>query len=308
MSFLRAATGWAAAIHVASLDAPVVAVAWQDAFARLADVGVSPAERIVLFLSVWLAYSADRGLDVAWRPAAQIRTARHRFVRRHVGGLVAAWVLVFVASVVLAIHELPASALRSGWWLFVLVLAYLGAVQGIARSSARGFPKELAVAGLFATGTAWFVGVRVAADRPASFATFAVAVLAFASLAALNCLLISRVEYRDDRARGEVAWLSRRAMQRLVRGGTSCVIVLAIGTVVAAMLMAPDVAATNAYGGSRVAEFAMMVALSGGALHALDRAVRRVDGPRRAVRVGRAWADVCLWTPLPFMILRGIGG
>lgn len=298
MSFLRTVTGWAAAVHVANLDAPVVAVAWQDALARLTGVWVTPAERIVLFLSVWLAYAADRGLDVAWRPAVRIRTERHRLVRRHVAAFVALWAIVFVVAVCVSVRELDAQALRSGWWLFGLVLAYLGVVQGVARAAIHGFPKEVAVAGLFATGTAWFVGVRVlATNGGASIMRLVAAAFAFALLALLNCLLISRVEYREDRARGEIAWLSRRTLRRVVSGGTLLIATLAL-----------VVALVGLGASTRIAEFAFLVAASSAALYVLDRAVRKVEMPRHAVGFGRAWADICLWTPLPFVIVRVLGG
>ncbi len=52
--------------NLLSLDAPVVAVLWQILFARCFQVPVDALAALLLLLTVWLIYAADRTLD-AWR-------------------------------------------------------------------------------------------------------------------------------------------------------------------------------------------------------------------------------------------------
>jgi hypothetical protein len=51
-------------MNLLSLDAPLVALVWQDLLARCYGTLLLPAGRTVLGLTVWAIYIADRLMDV----------------------------------------------------------------------------------------------------------------------------------------------------------------------------------------------------------------------------------------------------
>ncbi len=60
--------------NLLSLDAPIVAVLWQILFARCFQVPVDALAALLLLLTVWLIYAADRTLD-AWKGDCHSPTA-----------------------------------------------------------------------------------------------------------------------------------------------------------------------------------------------------------------------------------------
>ncbi len=92
--------------NVLSLDAPLVAVLWQAALAKVHHVAVMPALHITLFLTVWLIYIVDRVLDgFSMRHSPRV-SVRHAFYQRN------RWLYVFfvipVAATLLALLALTA--------------------------------------------------------------------------------------------------------------------------------------------------------------------------------------------------------
>lgn len=67
--------------HVFSLEAPVVAMLWLAALARVDRLALMPGVMAGLGLAVWLVYLADRILD-AWGLPAAVLDLRHRFYRQ----------------------------------------------------------------------------------------------------------------------------------------------------------------------------------------------------------------------------------
>jgi hypothetical protein len=67
---------------ILSLDAPAVALAWQSLLALVVGVKLAAHHSVLLGLSVWLAYAADRWIE-GWRLTPQtVRTQRHAFFLR----------------------------------------------------------------------------------------------------------------------------------------------------------------------------------------------------------------------------------
>src|SRR6478609_9082655 len=90
--------------NLLSLDAPIVAVLWQILFARCFQVEVDPLGELLLLMTVWLIYAADRTLD-AWR--GDVHSPRHEFYRRHWRGLLPGWIAVLSLTAWLAATRLP---------------------------------------------------------------------------------------------------------------------------------------------------------------------------------------------------------
>lgn len=195
--------------HLLSLDAPTVAALWCWAFGRAARLHLAPWLPLALALGTWLFYVADRLLDAQGGPGAELQE-RHRFHHRHRRLFLAAGVPVTLTLVVLIAH-LPRSLLTAYAVLGLLSLLYLGAVHlpALRRDAPRApFPKELAVALLFAAAAAlpgWDEARRMAAGMPRHHPLQLLCPL-FAALCWLNCMAIE--DWEHHRARGRVAWMA----------------------------------------------------------------------------------------------------
>lgn len=167
--------------NLLSLDAPLVAALWQVLFARCFHVPWDPAATLLLLLTVWLIYSADRTLD-AWRGPE--RSPRHEFHRRHWRTLLPLWIAVFALAGWMALARLSPGMFVRGALLLAAVSAYFLVVHG----ARRHWPKEAAVGALFALGAslvAWGE-VRTLAD--------AATIVLFFGLCWMNCVAIQKWE------------------------------------------------------------------------------------------------------------------
>jgi hypothetical protein len=182
--------------NILSLDAPVIALVWQESFARTLGSPVSGAERLLLFLVVWCVYAADHIADGLRLGVPAEATARHRFAHRHSGALA---VLVLAASVtgLLLVGALPPRVLSGGLLLAVIVGGYFLWNHLAGPGLARSWAKEGVVGVVFAAGCA--LGPITA--HPGLLPVLAVGL--FALLCIANCLFISRLERELDILRGE---------------------------------------------------------------------------------------------------------
>ena len=195
--------------HLLSLDAPTVAALWCWAFGRAVRLWLDPWLPVALALGTWLFYVADRLLDVRFSPAQTLQE-RHRFHQRHRRAFVAAAIPVAAALAVL-VARMPRSLIAAYCVLGAFSLLYLGLVHLPARArgrSLRYFPKEFAVALLFAAASAlpaWDAAVRRFAGMPRHHPLLLLCPL-FAALCWLNCTAIE--EWEQHRRGRRVAWLA----------------------------------------------------------------------------------------------------
>jgi hypothetical protein len=112
--------------NVLSLDAPIVAVLWQAALAKVHHIAVMPALHITLFIAVWLIFIGDRVLDGFSVLDASRVSARHAFYQRN------RWFhLLFVIPVglvllvLLALTAIPEGIMWRGVALAFVVALYL---------------------------------------------------------------------------------------------------------------------------------------------------------------------------------------
>jgi hypothetical protein len=181
--------------NLLSLDAPAVAVVWQQYLAARAGVTVPTAAAAVLGLVVWGVYLADRWLDAR----RGVQTAeRHRFAAAHPRAVAIAAVFALVVAAVLA-AELPPEYLEVGGVTAVALAGYLMAVHAGLDELLPG-AKEAAVGLVFGGG----VAVPLIADASPGATDWLAGVVAFAGLCWLNCALISRWE--EPRADAPPGW------------------------------------------------------------------------------------------------------
>ncbi len=183
--------------NLLSLDAPVVAVLWQRFLAAQFGVVLPAATSVVLALVVWGVYLLDRGLDA--RAGHELEAAqRHSFARRYRRALIAVGALALLIGAALAFAILPSASLIGGAIVGVVMGLYLAVVHFTRRGLGGG--KELAVGLVFASGVAIPLAVRTGE----SVALWWPAVVGFAAICYLNCVLIDHWEQN----RGGLRWAS----------------------------------------------------------------------------------------------------
>ena len=176
--------------NLLSLDAPAVAVIWQLLLARSFHVQVPWPATVLLAACVWMIYVADRILDtVRTRP----RTARHLFHRSHFRSLLACLGLCASLALGLLLTQVDARVWSAGIPMTAAMLAYFALVHAAPRPWQKYWPKELAVAILFALGTC----LPVYAEAPSQGPAMLPAVGLFASLCWINAVAIDRWERKQ---------------------------------------------------------------------------------------------------------------
>jgi len=195
--------------NLLSLDAPLLAVVWQVLFARCFGAEMDAAQAAVLVMYVWLVYVADRALDGLRSRESSHDTARHRFYRDHWPKLVPVFGLVAIAAGYMSLTCLNAAMLRGYAWLAVAGTAYFALVHLLPARILRRWPKELAVAILFAIGTCMPVFASGRFAGPVFVPAFAL----FAAALWINALGIECWEHaREHTARARLEPRPTRAL------------------------------------------------------------------------------------------------
>jgi hypothetical protein len=188
--------------HLASLDAPTVAVAWSLGFAWTAGVRLPAWVPVLLALVTWSVYIGDRLLDArsALRSGRLHRLReRHFFHWRHRRILAPLAVVAASTAAAIIFALMPLTTREHNSVLAVAALAYFSGVHSRKKAPTWLAPllsKEFLVGVLFTAGCALPVLSRFR-QSPALGSTiehFLVPVVFFAALAWLNCRAIERWE------------------------------------------------------------------------------------------------------------------
>lgn len=189
--------------HLASLDAPTVAVTWSLAFAWAAHVRLPFWVPILLALGTWAVYIADRLLDARAALASGDHLGlreRHHFHwrNRYTFSVLAAVAACVSAAIVFVL--MPAGVRERNSVLALAALAYFAVVHSRRRAKPwRRFllPKEFLVGVLFTAGCALPTFSRLPRNpSPTNFieGIFFADVFFFVFLAWLNCSAIEHWE------------------------------------------------------------------------------------------------------------------
>lgn len=184
--------------HLASLDAPTVAVVWSLAFARAAEVRLPAWVPVLLALGTFAVYVADRLLDA--RRALHTGNVeslreRHFFHWRHRRILAPLACAAALIATVIVFSEMPAALRERNSVLAVAALAYFSGVH-LPRRPRWLTPllsKELLVGLLFTAGCALPTLTRMHFEAAKLCAVLA-AMSFCAALAWLNCYAIDQWE------------------------------------------------------------------------------------------------------------------
>ena len=170
--------------NVLALDAALIAALWLLALEGAHQIEIGWAAHVVLALSVWLTYVADRLYDVKSRKVSELLSLRHQFAKRYSSQLWRIWFVALAINLAVA-TQLSRLQLKHGAQLLAVCLIYTLLNQKLSR---RFFPKEICVALIYAGGVAIFLPNTV----PAGFYE------SFAFLCLLNCLIIGAKEKHID--------------------------------------------------------------------------------------------------------------
>jgi len=196
--------------HLASLDAPTVAVVWASGFCRAAGTHLSLQAAAVIALGVWTVYVGDRLLDA--RASLHHHTEyrlreRHYFHWRHRRLFMPFAVVAGAVTAILVLRCIPVVARERDSVLAAASLAYFARVHRRQLSPVESgrpfFPpivtKELLVGVLFAVGCA-MPALGAVWSAPATTRWVLIcAVGYFAALAWLNCYAIEQWESEGER-------------------------------------------------------------------------------------------------------------
>ena len=183
-------------LNLLSLDVVLIALAWQEVFARAAFVTLRWEERTFLAISIWIVYILDHWLDsmadaVSSAGFFSNKAPRHHYVRSHRFVLGSLLVLASLANVWLLWH-LGLRLLIAGMGLVVITLSYLVINTFFLRRGRWFKGREIIISIIFSVGCS-LVGL-VQGDRPWLLLPW---IMAFALVALINCTLIARMERID---------------------------------------------------------------------------------------------------------------
>lgn len=191
--------------HLASFDAPTVAVVWTLSFARTAGVQLPLWVPVLVALGAWCAYVGDRILD-AWRAlksgSLESLRERHFFHWRRRRVLLPASACAALAAAAIIVRQMPATVREHDSVLALAALAYFSGVHAPAARRLKWLSplrsKELAVGVLFTAGCALPTLTRLHAMQGGCVSALLLAIAFDAALAWLNCAAIDRWESGDD--------------------------------------------------------------------------------------------------------------
>jgi hypothetical protein len=182
-----------------SLEAPLIAVVWLAALAKVHGLVLMPEIYLGLGLMVWGIYLVERIMDARRWDVAVPWTARHAFCVRHRKFLI--WLgLPILAGIVvwLALYRMPVWLFEHCRMIGSLVVAYMGWQlwrSGRGGDSESELPKSIVAASLFALGVG--AGVFGQGDRYPDWVVLTGQSL-LSGMFAINLLGLSIVEQRSE--------------------------------------------------------------------------------------------------------------
>jgi len=218
--------------NLLGLDAPVVAVCWQSLFADLLEIQLPWMIHLVLALSAWCVYLADRLIDVSRSRLQPFDTNRHRFTARHFKKLIVLLAMVSALNLILIIRHLPANLIIAGCVTAGLIAIYYLIRLTRLRKYVSLIPRELLCGMLFAVGCV--IGPHAYASELETPFAFGLVVVLFGLLCSASCILISIWEKESDLASNDPSVVT--SQKKLIPHVANCLLALAVITVALSFL------------------------------------------------------------------------
>ncbi|MEO6054320.1 MAG: hypothetical protein ABIP97_09930 [Chthoniobacterales bacterium] len=188
-------------LNIFGLDAPVITVLWQNAFAEAFGIRLEFPMRLGLFCVVWAVYLGDRLLDGLRLNVTETSSARHRFAAKH-PLLITILLLPAIAGAAYAALLTPKNLLCVGAALGISTILYFLWNQAARGSFSRKYFKEIIICTIFVLG----VLAAPATLGAAMHSAFFISAVIFFLVCLSNCAMISRIERDIDIARGEESY------------------------------------------------------------------------------------------------------
>ena len=182
--------------NLLGLDAPLVAVSWQWLFAKSFGIEFPPVFHLILGLSAWCIYLADRLYDVFTGKNPENGTDRMKFTFRNFRYLVATLVIAASVNLFLIIQHVPTHLILSGLATASLLAIYYAFRFKCASRIKAIIPREILCGMLFSLGCA-ITPHAFGAGHPQAFW---LAVASFGIVCSAACILISVWERDEDLA------------------------------------------------------------------------------------------------------------
>ncbi len=214
--------------NLLGLDAPIVAVCWQWLFMRILGIPLPHVFHLILGLSVWCIYLADRLYD-AFRSGKKLKAGTDRllFTRRNFGPLLVTVLIAGGVNLCLILRHIPEKLVINGLITAAAVfIYYVLRISGGSRTTSL-VPREILCGFLFAIGTV-IAPSTFSEDR--GTAIF-ISVSLLGMLFSANCILISIWEKEADLAAEDpsIASADSRIVPRIAH--LTIVIALAAGCI-----------------------------------------------------------------------------
>ena len=181
-------------LNISAIDAPLISVSWYLYFVqKSAESSFNFNYCLILGLSVWLGYMADRLFDIRFTKEAHFASLRHQFCKKFESALWIFWAIVLTVTVFFSLSYLNSDKIFVGFTLVLFILLYNLLNQYFSQGK---FPKEVLVSILFTYGTLFFL------EGPLEINNF----IHFFLICFLNCLIISNKDKQVDKLMGVRSW------------------------------------------------------------------------------------------------------
>lgn len=184
--------------NLLGLDAPAIAVTWQILFARSFGADIPMVLHLILGLSVWCIYLADRLYDSRRTGETVAGTGRLMFTRSHFKPLAATLLAASVLNCVLIIRFIPEKLILTGLITASLLGGYYVIRLKAGLRIAALIPREILCGMIFALGCV--ITSHEYAPPGTNESQFWLAAFFFGLLCSANCILISIWEWEEDLA------------------------------------------------------------------------------------------------------------
>jgi hypothetical protein len=181
---------WFRWLSLFSLDAVLVALAWQEVLARGSHVYLTWQERALLGISVWIIYILDHLLDGTIGRKLEIvnKAPRHYFISRYRFFFIGAMTLAFLIDVALLPH-ISFSLLIAGSTLGLITSLYLFFNTSLLTRGIWPYGKETFISLIFTLGSGLVPLVQTHEHAILFFS-----MMGLLTLNNINCTLIARLE------------------------------------------------------------------------------------------------------------------
>lgn len=181
-------------LSISGMDAPLISIAWYLYFAQnLLNTSLNTQHCLILGVSVWLGYMADRLFDIRFKKEAQLISLRHQFCKENEFKLWILWLIILIPITIFSLNTLNSDKIFAGLILILFILLYNYLNQCFSR---KRFPKEICAAALFSYGTLFLI------ESPLKIEEF----IHLTLICFLNCLILTHKEKQVDKLMGINSW------------------------------------------------------------------------------------------------------